>query len=120
MRALFVVLSLLVSSAALADCPWEGKVERVTATMTTVTVNGRMYSVKGQAARAEFMATLADCDVSSAAVQSFADWRGFRRATNITGGVGLCCFFPVLLATPVTAFLAGEKRDDMLAAMLAS
>ena len=113
-------LALGVSSTARAECPWEGEITSATATMTTVTINGQLFSVKGGAQRAQFAAVLSKCGVNSVATQSFIDWRSMRRATNITGVVGVCCVLPVLIGTGVAAILAGEKRDEMLMALMAS
>lgn len=97
-----------------ASCPWGDEVESAYATMTTVTVNGKTFSVKGEAARAQFVSILAECGDNGIAAATFQDWRSMRRWTNISAVVGLCCVWPVLLATPVTAVLAGEKKMDLI------
>lgn len=123
MRALaaFAAVALaLASNVAHADCPWEGEVESAYATMTMVTINGKVFPVKGAAARAQFMSTLAECDANPMAQQSFTQWRSMRRATNITGGVGALCFWPALIATPITAVMAGTHKDSMIGALLSN
>ena len=111
---------LALSSAAHAACPWgSGEVETVFATMTTITINGKMFSVKGEAARAQFQADLAECDAGPQASHAFREWRKMRRLTNWTGGIGICCLWPALLATPVTAYMAGEKKEELMMALQA-
>jgi hypothetical protein len=107
-------------STAHADCPWT-KVESVTATMTSVTINGQYYPVKGSAARGMFVSMLVQCKASPMAIDAFQDWRSMRQATNITAGVGLCTsvlFVPLWLAAPVTAVIAGQKKEDLIVALL--
>lgn len=106
----------LVSTLANASCPWS-TIESVTATMTSVTINGEYYPVKGAAARGTFISVLSQCHVSPAAIAAFQEWRQMRQYTNISAVVGICCFSLALLATPVTAVLAGDRREDLIVAL---
>jgi hypothetical protein len=110
-------LSLLLSLPARAECPWE-KVESVSATMTSVTINGNFYPVKGGAARGMFLSTLAQCKTNPAAMAAFQEWRQMRQFTNASAGIGLCLLWPVLLVTPVTAIMAGNQKDNLVVALM--
>ncbi len=114
MRWMFLAALLCAHQTANAGCPWEGGVESAYATMTTVTINGQTFNVKGSAARAQFMSVLNECKVNGAAVAVFNEWRSMRRWTNITGIVGACCLWPVLIATPITASMAGERKTELV------
>ncbi len=113
MKWLVVFGMLVAHNTARAECVWGDEVESAQATMTTVTINGKTFSVKGKTARAQFAANMRECGVDEFAVKSFEDWRTMRLITNLTAGVG-CCFFPSWFATPVTAILAGSRQQDML------
>ena len=97
-----IAMMMALSSLAEASCPWT-TIESVTATMTSVTINGDYYPVKGSAARGAFISVLTQCDVSPTAIAAFQEWRQMRQYTNISAGVGLCLIGPVILVTPVTA-----------------
>jgi len=122
-KSLSLGVALLIaclSNEVRAECAWEGDVKSASATMTTVTINGHLFPVKGEVARTQFMSTLAECGVNSMAVGSFRQWRGMRRATNGTAIAGCLCFFPALLATPITAVMAGTFKDQMIAMLLSN
>ncbi|MCB9687914.1 MAG: hypothetical protein H6735_22930 [Alphaproteobacteria bacterium] len=70
---LVLVQWLSLSSALAADCPWQPQPE-VTARMTSVTVNGVRYQVRGKQARQDFERTLTVCNLPVAAGQ-FHAWR---------------------------------------------
>lgn len=94
---------LLLAAPAVAGCPWAGKdAPTVSSTMTTVTVNGALYSVKGKAARTSFAANLHECNADAAIVE-FDKWRFDRRQVNAyaLSGAGL-----VVVGTIVDAALA--------------
>lgn len=110
------MLLWMSSMLARAECPWT-TIESVTATMTSVTINGDYYPVKGSAARGVFISVLSQCRVSPATIAAFQQWRQMRQYTNISAGVGICLFWPVLLATPVTAVMAGDNREDLVVAL---
>lgn len=110
-----LLLALTWGGVARAECAWgERKVESAFATMTTVTINGKLFPVKGEAARAAFISALSECGVSPATIAAFQEWRSMRRWTNISGIVGACCFTPALIATPITAVLAGDRKEDLI------
>ncbi|HHO53891.1 MAG TPA: hypothetical protein ENK18_24220 [Deltaproteobacteria bacterium] len=117
MKWLLVLGALTLHNTARAECDWGDEVESVYATMTTITINGQIYPVRGQTERSMFAARLRECGVDPRAVKAFEDWRAMRRWTNISGIVGACCFFPALMATPVTAILAGNRQEELLLAL---
>lgn len=112
---------LLWAGLALAgDCPWgDAEDVRASATMTTVTVDGQVFPVRGAAERMAFAETLHDCD-AGAAVTPFDSWRRARRMTNVWSGLALVTGGWTLIGTAVTAGKAGQMRDLMVQAINAS
>ncbi len=109
----------LSSSPAEARCVWGNQIEAVYATMTYVSINGRKFPVKGDMARARFIAHLRSCGVDEIVISTFEDWREMRRWTNISGGSGFCLCLP-WFAAPVTAVLAGSRQTELVSMLRAS
>lgn len=86
----------------------------VVASMTTVSIGSQTFSVQGGAARAMFENNLRSCGMTLAA-QDFRHWRAARRGVNISAIVGATVFWPVLIATPIDAALAGSDKSKMVA-----
>lgn len=110
--------ALLFNTPAQAgeDCPWDEGIQTISATMTTVTVNGETYEVRGNQAKSEFQNTLARCEIPTDTVKLFNQWRGFRVATNVAGGVSP--IVPLgLVASPVAGVLAGSSKSNFLYAL---
>jgi hypothetical protein len=108
-----MALTVLTPNIARAECAWGDKVESISATMTTVTVNGQVFPVRGTDARSAFMATMRECGASESTIDAFEEWRSLRQWTNTSAGAACCLVFPIV-ATPVTAFAAGEAKKDLL------
>jgi hypothetical protein len=101
------------SARANDDCPWESPIRDASATLTTVTVNGTTYQVRGFEARAAFSEILRACGQFSA-LKHFEEWRRLRRFTN--GGSGV--LIPVIIAVQVLGnMLANDERNAMVAAL---
>lgn len=110
-----LVIALAASTAA-AECPF-GPIASSSATMTTVTINGQMYNVRGLLPRTAFREALVDCGEHDAA-HYFSAWRRMRRWTNI----GIMAGFPSVglfwVGAGVTALRAGTQKELMLVALL--
>jgi len=115
MLGLLLGLVLGLSDAHAQGCPW-GTVRSASATMTTVTVNGTLYPVRGLLPRTAFYQTLMACGENDAAYY-FDRWRQRRRWTNI----GIVAGFPSVgafwIAAGVTAVGAGVNKELMLEAL---
>lgn len=86
----------------------------VVASMTTVSIGSQTFSVQGGAARAMFENNLRACGMTLAA-QDFRHWRTARRGVNISAAIGATLFWPLLIATPIDAALAGSSKSKMVA-----
>ncbi len=90
------VKATAAEAAGAGRCPWAGEgAPTVEATMTTVTVNGATYAVRGKKAREAFAETLTACN-ADAGRESLGKWRAARRNANIYGICG-----PVVLVSAV-------------------
>ncbi len=94
---------------ALEGCPW-GRIQTVSSSMTTLTINGETRGVRGIEARSAISADLQRCDRAEAA-RAFDLWRAHRRATNIAGAT-LVGFWPFGIGI-YTAWNAGNWRERM-------
>lgn len=125
---LALLLLTLTAAASSRDsddeCPWAGEDDvRARASLTSVTVNGDRFRVRGSRARDEFVDILESCGADRA-VDAFDRWRAHRRAVNMGGvfiGTGL--FVPFvgwgmslggLIVTPVMATNAGVRKREMI------
>ncbi len=103
--------STLLASSALA-CPLGNTQRRVSATMTTVTIDGARWDVAGEVGRASFQNMLLSCGEDSAA-GDFDRWRNARVVTNVTGAGGVL-FPPLWIGTAGAALLSGDHRRDLV------
>lgn len=112
------ILALAAAHAAPPECAIaQGESHTVHATMTSVSIDGRLYPVRGALARGMFQAELERCGLTEAS-RHFTQWRTMRRTTNVTAVVGLFVFQPVIFATPVCATSAGQHRQQMVLALM--
>ncbi len=109
------MLVLLLVTALSADCPWASADDlAVSTTLSTVTVNGSTWDVRGDEAREQFRQILEACD-SGRASRWFRHWRLRRRAVNGTAAGVLSA-----VATPFAAVAADDARRMMLVHLRAS
>jgi hypothetical protein len=73
-----------------STCPW-GPIQSVSSAMTTLSVNGTTYDVRGLEARTAIIDTMQRCELDDAA-QSFARWRAARRTTNVACATLVGCY----------------------------
>jgi hypothetical protein len=117
LAALLTVSTLTASTArAEATCPW-GPVESAHATITTVTINGEMYLVRGLIARTAFRQALLACGEREAAYH-FSSWRQMRRWTNVSFVAGFPSAGLFFVVAAVTALNANSSRTLMLWSLL--
>lgn len=118
---------LAVALAQAGECQITTEHPTVFATMTTVYIDGDIYPVAGSASRFAFSSILRDCGMSHASL-AFDRWRAKRRATNtlaITGGSASLIPYlwplsvPVLIVSPFQAVAAGNRKREMVAAIVA-
>lgn len=116
--AVAAAISALASTPALADCPWSTEAPvYASASMSTVTVGGQSFFVRGGDSRTRFVNTLKSCETGEAA-QSFEQWRASRRATNTTAivaGAGTPFLAPLFIWTAVAANKAKVRKEEMIA-----
>ena len=92
------VTPIAPTKPAPAGCAFVGNLS-VSATMTTVTINGRTQEVRGAGPKAAFIEQLEQCNYQNT-VRAFRAWRGARVATNVIGPLtyGMGAIFPALAA----------------------
>ena len=105
------LFGLLASGPAYSKCPWGTRVESASATMTTVTVDGETFQVRGKN-RVAFIETLRTCGEDEAA-RAFQRWRFYRRLTNATA-VGGVFLLPLWAVTAGSAIAAHPAREQMI------
>jgi hypothetical protein len=115
-KTLLVIAALLTATPAQAAMCDLTHFETTTADMTTVTIGGVTHEVTGRDNREAFEAQLRACGQADAA-DSFRKWRQMRRWTNEFAACWLLVGTGVL-PTGVTAYLAGQHREDMVAALV--
>jgi len=130
MKLSTIALAMMLPAAALAaetPCPWTSS-PTASASLTTVTVDGRTYVVRGSAEREAFSRLLNRCGLVDADAR-FLRWRGVRRATNVVGmASGVALIPPItpvgiaglaLITTPI-AILGSVRRADLVRTLEAS
>lgn len=100
----------LLLSLALAACPLPA--------VSTVEVHSGGIDINGIRYRPDSLSAAAMACGYGDSVAALESWRTYRRRAGITAGVGMFCFSPAILATPVYAVLAYRERDDVRAALL--
>lgn len=113
MKALLLTAALALSTTAGASCAFEN-VDNVRASMTTVQIDGKLYSVRGKLERSDFESMLLECGYTQAA-RSLRSWRAQRRGVNISAAVGLAVFPIALVYTPIGGVIAGAERRALVA-----
>jgi len=104
--------ALTLTAPAAASCPLADGPRDVSATMSTVTIDGTTFDVQGDYARHQFLDTLHACNETQAALY-FDRWRNARLATNATGVAGIIA--PVAwVGTAAAATIAGDKKDALV------
>ena len=115
-RAATAILGLALvgpaSATTATECPWDGSVQ-ASATMTTVTVNGQSYDVKGELARQSFSGMLMRCGADDAALH-FSRWRNARLGTNASAVGGVVVDDRAFFATAASALFAGRHKRDLV------
>jgi hypothetical protein len=101
-----MIVLLLSALAAASPCPWEAS-PTVYSTMTSVTVGGRHYDVRG-AAREALRRDLAACGAEGA-IPALEAWRKSRRATNTWGVIGAFTWYG-FIGCAVTGPAANRNR----------